>query len=218
MELFRRCGATRTVATTTLALGLLVPAVATPAQAAPPAPVKPPVGAPAHSKVTAPVTGSWTDPKTGETGTLSGTFTPRRFDVRRGQLVATGQLAGTILDSTGATIRTFRHEVTLPVQTATTATGSRTLAAPAAAAACDVLNLLLGPLDLNLLGLRVQLNQVDLDITAVPGAGNLLGNLLCAVTGLLDGAGALTQIAQLLNQILGILNGLGGLIAAGRPV
>ena len=54
---------------------------------------------------------------------------------------------------------------------------------------CDllVLNLVLGPLDLNLLGLVVHLNQVVLDIIAVTGAGNLLGNLLCAVAGLLDG-------------------------------
>jgi hypothetical protein len=53
------------------------------------------------------------------------------------------------------------------------------------------------------------LNQVVLNITAVPGAGNLLGNLLCAVAGLLDQPGPL---ANLLNQILDILNGiLGGL-------
>jgi len=74
--------------------------------------------------------------------------------------------------------------------------------------ACDILNLTLGPLDLNLLGLRVQLNQVQLDITAVPGAGNLLGTLLCAVAGLLDspqlpdlGEG----LTNLLNAILGLL-------------
>ena len=44
-----------------------------------------------------------------------------------------------------------------------------------------------------------------LDITAVPGAGNLLGNLLCSVANLLNNPGAL---AQLLNQILAILQGL----------
>jgi hypothetical protein len=32
---------------------------------------------------------------------------------------------------------------------------------------CPILHLELGPLDLNLLGLRVQLNQVVLDITAI---------------------------------------------------
>ena len=65
------------------------------------------------------------------------------------------------------------------------------------------------PLDLDLLGLQVHLDKVVLDIVAATGAGNLLGNLLCAVTGLLDGSpldGLLTHLKNLLNQILGALN------------
>lgn len=69
---------------------------------------------------------------------------------------------------------------------------------------------MLGPLDLNVLGLQVSLQRVVLDIVAVSGAGQLLGNLLCAVAGLLDGggllAGLLGQLTTLLNQILGALN------------
>jgi hypothetical protein len=57
-------------------------------------------------------------------------------------------------------------------------------------------------LNLNLLGLEVDLNQIVLDITGQTGAGNLLGNLLCAIAGLLDSPGGL---ARLLNQILGVL-------------
>ena len=49
---------------------------------------------------------------------------------------------------------------------------------------CPVLNLNFGPLDLNLLGPMVHLHQVALNITAIPGAGNLLGNLLCDVANL----------------------------------
>ena len=64
---------------------------------------------------------------------------------------------------------------------------------------------MLGPLDLNLLGLEVHLKQVVLDVVAVSGAGNLLGNLLCAVAGLLDGVGVLGQVSALLNQILAVL-------------
>jgi hypothetical protein len=61
------------------------------------------------------------------------------------------------------------------------------------------------------LGLTVHLDRVALNIAAVSGAGNLLGNLLCSVAGLLDGGlgGLLGQIQSLLNQILGALN-LGG--------
>ena len=43
---------------------------------------------------------------------------------------------------------------------------------------------------------------IVLDITAESGPGNLLGNLLCAVAGLLDNPSGL---ARLLNQILAIL-------------
>jgi hypothetical protein len=58
-------------------------------------------------------------------------------------------------------------------------------------------------LNLNVLGLVIDLNQIQLDITAVPGAGNLVGNLLCAVTGLLDGSGT-SGLANLLNRLLGL--------------
>lgn len=49
-----------------------------------------------------------------------------------------------------------------------------------------VLFLDLEGLFLNLLGLEVDLNEVVLDVSAVPGEGRLLGNLLSAVGGLLD--------------------------------
>jgi hypothetical protein len=68
--------------------------------------------------------------------------------------------------------------------------------------ACTILDLTLGPINLDLLGLVIDLNQVELDITAVPGAGNLLGNLLCAVAGLLDGGGPPQGIGALLNRLL----------------
>jgi hypothetical protein len=45
------------------------------------------------------------------------------------------------------------------------------------------------------------------NLTAVPGAGNLLGNLLCSASNLLNGGiGAnLSAIVNLLNQILAAL-------------
>ncbi len=49
------------------------------------------------------------------------------------------------------------------------------------------------------------LDTVHLQITAEPGSGNLLGNLLCAVAGLFDG-GLLGQVGQILNRIVGLLN------------
>jgi hypothetical protein len=126
-------------------------------------------------------------------GTFNGTANITSFAVQNGQLVANGTLTGTLLDSVGNTIGTVTNTpVTLPVSTA--GTGS-----------CQILDLRLGPLDLNLLGLVVHLDVVHLNITAQQGPGNLLGNLLCAVAHLLDGnAGpnALQQLVNLLNQII----------------
>ena len=47
---------------------------------------------------------------------------------------------------------------------------------------CRILDLVLGPLDLNLLGLMIHLDRVHLTITAVPGGG-ILGDLLCSLAG-----------------------------------
>jgi hypothetical protein len=79
------------------------------------------------------------------------------------------------------------------------------------AGACDILFLDLGPIFLDLLGLQLDLSPIQLDLDAAPGPGNLLGNLLCALTGLLDGGGLLTQIIGVLDRINAILDLLGGL-------
>ena len=87
----------------------------------------------------------------------------------------TGLLNGTVTDASGQTQQVTDKSVTLP------------LAASGSAQTCKILHLELGPLDLDLLGLKVHLNKVVLDITAQSGDGNLLGNLLCSVANLLNG-------------------------------
>jgi len=151
----------------------------------------------------APVTGSFTDASGGQ-GVFAGTFAPIEFTSTATDVIATGTLTGTLTDAAGTSLGTVTQTISTPVDRS--ASSNSTLAA----AACQILDLRLQPLDLDLLGLKVHLDTVHLNITAQSGPGNLLGNLLCAVTGLLDGAGALSQIAALLNQILAILNGLGG--------
>ena len=133
--------------------------------------------------------------------TFTGTYAIKRFEKSGGKLVAVGTLTGKLK---GRTVK--RSNVAIPASL----TGSgNSSGAQSAQASCSILHLVLGPLDLNLLGLRVQLNTVRLDITAVPGAGNLLGNLLCALTGILDQNGALTgalnNLASALNALLALL-------------
>lgn len=159
-------------------------------------PAKTVTSAPAASvgSLTSAVKGTFTN--SAGKGTFSGTFTPQKFSVTNGVLQATGVLKGTLTNANGTSLGTVNQTVTDSVNTS---------AAANAVAGCQVLNLVLGPLNLNLLGLVVTLNQVTLNITAVPGAGNLLGNLLCAVVNLLNGTGGLTSLSALLNQILAAL-------------
>jgi hypothetical protein len=150
--------------------------------------------------IAVPVTGTATAAD-GTVRTLTGTFTIQRFARAQRQIVAVGTLVGTLTSAApDAVAQTFVTQASIPL-----ANNNATAADVAALATCDILHLVLGPLDLNLLGLVVHLDQVVLDITAVTGAGNLLGNLLCAITGLLDGGGPLASIVALLNQLLGIL-------------
>jgi hypothetical protein len=76
---------------------------------------------------------------------------------------------------------------------------------------CDILFLDIQPIFLDVLGLQVNLSRVTLDINAVSGAGRLLGNLLCALVGLLDqglNLGAiLTALFDAINQLLSGLFG-----------
>ena len=143
---------------------------------------------------------------TGET--VAGQFTIKNFKVVNGVLTAVGTFSGTVdgvtkTDTASAPVTTINGT---PVGGA--AAGGTTAAA---ASSCQILDLTLGPLHLDLLGLVVDLDQVHLQITAEPGQGNLLGNLLCQVAGLLDNTGGgglsglLQGIANLLNQILGAL-------------
>ena len=132
----------------------------------------------------------------GAQGTFTGVLRITNFAVENNALVATGTVTGTLTGAGGAMTSIVRT-VTLPVST--------TSVKAAKTAGCGILHLELGPLDLDLLGLVVHLDRVVLDLTAVPGAGNLLGNLLCSVVNLLNTGGPLTQIASLLNQILALL-------------
>jgi hypothetical protein len=126
------------------------------------------------------------------TGLFAGTATITRF-AQSGGIVAVGTLTGVVRDAAGNVVQSVAATFTAPI------------VPQQVTATCEILNLVLGPIHLDLLGLVIDTNQIVVNITAVPGAGNLLGNLLCSIAGLLDGGGALARIVDLLNQILGRL-------------
>jgi hypothetical protein len=138
-------------------------------------------GQQAARALTVPVAGA------GGGATFTGTMQIQRFATQNGQLVATGILSGVVTPASGAATSIVRT-VTVP--------------AAVTDATCQILHLDLGPLNLNLLGLDIDLSRIVLDITAESGAGNLLGNLLCGVANLLNDPSGLSR---LLNSILALL-------------
>ncbi len=139
-----------------------------------------------------PVTGTARNGKT-----FTGHFTVTQFVTRHGKTFALGTLSGRLGN------RSIKPtQVAMPASVVQAPAG-----AARASAVCPVLHLNLGPLNLNLLGLHVDLNQVVLNITAVSGAGNLLGNLLCGVSNLLNttpvGGAQLSGLLGIVQQLVG---------------
>jgi hypothetical protein len=111
-----------------------------------------------------------------------------------GDLLATGTVSGTFTNLLNQTTNFTQNFTNIPIEI--TQQGRR----------CQILFLDLGPLFLNVLGLEINLSRIILDIDAVQGPGNLLGNLLCALVGLLDGPNlaALDQVLAQINAILSV--------------
>ena len=173
--------------TTTAALGLVcVPGIASaaPTSAASSITAQQLAAAPNPAQTSAPVTGTVTQIVDGVavTSQFTGTISNLTTSVVNGVLTLTGTLTGTGLPAGG-----------VPFSVPLTALAD---------ASCTILTLNIGAIHLDLLGLVVDLAPVNLDITAEPGAGNLLGNLLCSVAHLLDNGGPLQGIAALLNRLL----------------
>jgi hypothetical protein len=135
---------------------------------------------------------------------FKGTYTIDRFTRARsgryaGKLVSVGTVRGT---SGGK--RYAKRGVVMPASLTKPATAAQNL--PPLPNACQILNLQLGPINLNLLGLVIRTNAINVRIDAQRGPGNLLGNLLCGITGALDpGNATLSQLAAALNAILALV-------------
>ena len=129
---------------------------------------------------------------------FTGSYTIDRFTTSRGRLVSEGTLRGRLGGR-----RVAKSGVRMPA-TVSPAAGQAQL--PPLPNSCQILNLVLGPIHLDLLGLVVRTNRINVRIDAQRGPGNLLGNLLCAITGIFDpqAVGARQQ-ASPLNAILALV-------------
>ena len=111
------------------------------------------------------------------TGTVSVKFTIKKFVKTRHSLTALGAVLATFTPADGSAATTvsqpFRAKVT---------TAARLFSQASPQRICNVLNLTLDKLSLNLLGLHVDLDKVVLNITA-NNRGGVLGSLFCALAG-----------------------------------
>jgi hypothetical protein len=163
-------------------------------------------------------------------GEFAGTVSINRFEQRGTQIVAVGYISGLLIR--GATLRTaVAGEVTWPV---VLRSGGQLIAyshtpgiarptpiawSPdarppfgilnAQAAGCQVLDIALGPINVDLLGFQVALSPVTFSLTGGTGP---LGDLVCSVSDLL---GNVAGLVNLLNSILGLLTGLLGGLTGG---
>ena len=143
---------------------------------------------------------------------FNGTYAIQRFVAGSSKVFAVGTLKGKL---------NGRHVTRYNVEMPATLTDPTTTA-HTAATCTTVLDLNLGPIDLNLLGLRVQLFggtnsnnplPVTLLITADP-TGGLLGQLLCNLTSSLGGSGVLSTLSGDLQQLAATLTSLTSILGA----
>ncbi len=144
---------------------------------------------------------------------MTGTYAIQRFVSKGGKLYSVGTIKGKV-----AHRKFTKHNVRLPATVANAGTPAQARSSQVpplplpplpAGNACSILGLDLGPVNLRVLGLVVRTNQIQLRIDAVQGPGNLLGNLLCGITGILNPSGALAntplgQLTQILNALLAL--------------
>jgi hypothetical protein len=183
------------VAAATIFCALMLPGVATAQEG------------PARLTQVVPLSGTTTKGKK----QVTGTYTIERFISKGGKIYSDGTFKGKVGKK-----KVTKENVRLPATVANasgTAKASQIPPLPLpplpAGNACSILALDLGPINLNLLGLVVRTNQIQLRIDAVQGPGNLLGNLLCGITGILNPAGTIAntplgQLTQILNALLAL--------------
>ena len=111
-------------------------------------------------------------------------------------ILAVGELTGKV---TGKDVKNNKNVRNKRVEFPVSVTGE-----VQAQAVCEVLNLVLGPISLDLLGLHLRTNTIRIRLFATPDG--LLGSLLCGLTGPID-LGNLGALIGLLNDILCELTG-----------
>jgi hypothetical protein len=182
---------------------------------------------PAPAAVTLPATGT-----IARGGEFTGTITINRFEQRDNHIVAIGLVTGVLRRGGRTLVSVVVGEVTWPV--ALRAGGQLLVSGtarqpgtpmqiawspdvrspfrvlPVQAQTCQVVDLALGPVNVDVLGFQIALSPVTFNLSGV--SGTPLGDLVCAVSNLL---GNVAGLVNLLNSVLGLLTGLLGGLTVG---
>lgn len=135
--------------------------------------------------------------------TVTGSFSIQRFaPTTGGGVAAVGTLTLSVVEQVSAAARTIITPATMPVTAGSNAgtPDGQTQAPPALAQACETLRLVLGRVDVDLPGLPVQLDEVNVDV--VQGVDQRVGAAVCQAGGLIDQAATPADVARALNTLL----------------
>jgi hypothetical protein len=140
-------------------------------------------------------------------GTFAGTLSLKEFVAREGQVFALGTVRGTATSALGAPLGTaLVGTVALPVTVGAGLAARETAAAVVTQQqVCQVLNLEIGSISFDLLGVQVTTLPVGINLTADGSGANVLGHLICTI---LETVNNVLGLVDLLNALLGLLTGL----------
>ena len=151
--------------------------------------------------------------------TVAGSFAIQRFArTTEDAIAAVGTLSLTFTDQETNTARTVVTQAAMPLArstdvatppgssepSATSAAGTPSTTAPTTRA-CETLRLVLGSIGIAPLGVAVQIDRVNVDVTALPGVGERLSALLCDVTSQLAGTARPAELVTTLNALLDMI-------------
>ena len=100
---------------------------------------------------------------------------------------------------------TLTGPMALQVRSSTQRRGSLVRSQVVAQQVCDVLNIEIQPITIDVLGLQVTTLPVGINVTADGTGTNVLGHLVCTI---LATVGNVIGLVDLLNALLGLLTGL----------
>ena len=165
-------------------------------------------------------------------GTFDGTLALTRFETRGNRIVAIAFISGTLSQRNRTVGTALIGEVVVPVTVGAggiraangraasppqlrrivfTRNGATARSELVQAAACPVVDIVLGPFNVNVEGVDVAVQPVDIQLEGQPGTP--LGDLVCQVNELVGNVAALVGVVNgILNLLLGILGGLGGVV------